>query len=70
MRFHEGESVYDIEQLRDPQTRLFSAWRFTIYKLRPVEAVITRGQTDRREEAEAHARKVISDLQRSTESAA
>jgi hypothetical protein len=70
MRFHEGDFAYDIEQLRDPQTRLFSAWRFTIYKLRPVEAVITRGQADTRELAEAQARTIISNLQRSTEGAA
>jgi hypothetical protein len=54
----------------DPQTRLFSAWRFTIYKLRPIEAVITRGQAVTGEEAEAQARKIVANLQRSTESAA
>lgn len=70
MRFQEGDFAYDIEQLRDPQTRLFSAWRFTIFKLRPIETVITRGQADTREEAEAQARKTIANLQRSTESAA
>lgn len=43
MRFHEGNFAYDIEQLRDPQTQLFSVWRFTVFKLRPVETVITKG---------------------------
>ena len=59
MRFQEGDFAYDIGQLRDPQTRLFSAWKFTIYKLRPIETVITRGQADTREEAEAQAKKAI-----------
>lgn len=70
MRFHEGNFAYDIEQLRDPQTQLFSAWRFTVYKLRPIETVITKGQAETREEAEAQAKKVVLNLQRLTESAA
>jgi len=62
MRFHEGEFAYDIEPQRDPSTQLLSAWRFTIYRLRPVETVVTRGEGRTREQAEEQARKMISNL--------
>jgi hypothetical protein len=62
MRFHEGDFAYDIEQQRDPSTQLVSAWRFTVFRLRPVESIVQRGQCKTREEAEAQARKIISGL--------
>lgn len=70
MRFHEGEFAYDIEQQRDPYTQLLTAWRFTIYRLRPVETVVTRGEGKTRDEAEAQAKKTISNLTRNAGHAA
>lgn len=70
MRFHEGDFAYDIEQQRDPMTQLLSAWRFTIYRLRPVETVVTRGQAETREEAEKQARKLVAGLIRNPQRAA
>jgi hypothetical protein len=62
MRFHEGDFAYDIELQRDPATQLVSAWRFTVFRLRPVESVMQRGQSKTREEAEAQAKKIIAGL--------
>jgi hypothetical protein len=66
MRVHEGDFAYDLEQQRDPLTQLLSAWRFTIFRLRPVETVLTRGECRTREEAERQARKTIADLTRNS----
>jgi hypothetical protein len=70
MRFHEGDFAYDIEQKRDPLTQLLSAWRFTIYRLHPIETVVTRGEGKTREEAESQAKKLVSNLMRNAGRAA
>ena len=70
MRIHEGNFAYDIEQQRDPSTQLLSAWGFTVFRLRPVETVVQRGQGKTREEAEAQAKKIISNLTRNAGHAA
>ncbi len=70
MRFHEGDFAYDIEQQRDPSTQLLSAWRFTVYRLRPVETVLQRGEGKTREEAETQAKKIVSNLTRNAGRAA
>jgi hypothetical protein len=70
MRFHEGEFAYDIEQQRDPSTQLLAAWRFTIYRLRPVETVLTRGEAGTRDEAESKARQIVAKLMRTPPQAA
>jgi hypothetical protein len=70
MRFHEGDFAYDIEQQRDPMTQLLSAWRFTIFRLRPVETVVTRGEAKTREEAEKQARQMVNKLIRNSPRAA
>jgi hypothetical protein len=70
MRFHEGDFAYDIEQQRDPLTQLLSAWRFTIYRVRPVESVVTRGQARTRDEAESQARQIVAKLMRNPQQAA
>lgn len=62
MRIHEGEFAYDIEPQRDPSTQLLSNWKFSVYRLRPVETLINRGERKTREEAETEARKAIETL--------
>lgn len=63
MRIHEGKYAYDIEQPRDPQTQLPLNWRFTVYALRPVEQVMSRGEAESFVEAERQARRMISELE-------
>lgn len=63
MRIHEGKYAYDIEQPRDPQTQLPLNWRFTVYALRPVEQVMSRGEAESFVEAERQARRTISELE-------
>ena len=70
MRFHERDYAYDIEPQRDPSTQLLTAWRFTVYHLRPVETVVQRGEGKTREEAEAQAKKITSNLIRTAGHAA
>jgi hypothetical protein len=63
MRIHEGTYAYDVEQLRDPQTQLSLHWKFTVYRLRPVEKVMCSGEADTREDAETKARGEIARLE-------
>ncbi len=62
MRIHEGNFAYDIEQPRDPLTQLPLKWRFIVFRMRPVEEVVSRGEANSFEEAEKQARKAISKL--------
>lgn len=62
MRIHEGDYAYDLEFQRDPATQLPLHWRFVVYRLRPVETAVGRGEGSTREEAEARARKLIRKL--------
>lgn len=63
MRIHyEGDFAYDLEQPRDPQTQLALGWRFTVYRLRPVENIVAKGEAETRPEAERKAKTTISRL--------
>jgi hypothetical protein len=64
MRIHEGEFAYDLEQPRDPQTQLALNWRFTVYRLRPIEEVVLRGEAASRGEAEKKAKAAVTRLHR------
>jgi len=59
---HEANFAYDLEQPRDPQTQLALDWRFTVYRLRPVEEVVARGEAPTRVGAEKKAKNAISRL--------
>lgn len=62
MRIHEGEFAYDLEQQRDPATQLPLKWKYTLFRLHPAEMIIGRGEAKTRNEAEAHARRKIREL--------
>ncbi len=66
MRIHEGTYAYDLEQLRDPQTQLPVNWKFTVYRLRPVEKIMCTGEAESREDAENKARSAIAKLEAET----
>jgi hypothetical protein len=60
MRIHDkGDYAYDLEQSTDPATQLRTGWNFHIFKLRPVEQVLDRGEAKSREEAEKLARRAL-----------
>jgi len=62
MRIHEGEFAYDLEQQRDPATQLPLQWKYTLYRLRPAEMIVGRGEAKTRNEAEARARRKIREM--------
>ncbi len=62
MRIHEGLFAYDIEQTRDPLTQLRLNWKFTVYRLRPIEHVVTTGEAGTFAEAEKKAKRAIARL--------
>lgn len=63
MRIHyEGDFAYDLEQQRDPRTQLVQNWKFTVYRLRPMEEIVTRGEARTRPEAERKAKSTITRL--------
>ncbi len=60
MRIHDkGDYAYDLEQSTDPATQLRTGWNFYIFRLRPIEQVVDRGEAKSREEAEKLAKRVI-----------
>jgi hypothetical protein len=71
MRIHyKDDYAYDFEQLRDPLTQLAVNWKFTVFKLRPVEKAVSSGEADSREAAEKKAKRAISKLAEATRPAA
>jgi hypothetical protein len=61
MRVHDkGDYAYDLEQSIDPHTQLRRGWNFHIFRLRPIEQVLDRGEAQSREEAEKLAKRAIS----------
>ena len=63
MRIHEGTYAYDLEQVRNPQTQLPLNWKFTVYRLRPVEKIMCTGEAESCEDAEGKARNAIAKLE-------
>ena len=59
MRIHEGNFAYDLEQLRDPLTQLALQWKYTIYRLRPMEERIASGEATDRADAEKKAKAAL-----------
>lgn len=59
MRIHEGNFAYDLEQLRDPSTQLPLQWKYTIYRLRPVDERVASGEAETRDEAEKKAKATL-----------
>jgi len=52
MRIREGKHAYDLDQPRDPRTEVRSKWRYTIFRVDPIEKVLSSGEADTRKEAE------------------
>lgn len=59
---HEGDFAYDLEQQRDFRTQLPVNWKFTVYRLRPVEEIVAKGEASTRPEAERKAKSTITRL--------
>jgi hypothetical protein len=70
MRIHEGNFAYDLEQPVDPMTQLRSKWKFTLYKVRPVEQKLASGEADTREAAEKKAKSELAKAARASGSKA
>lgn len=64
MRIHEGNFAYEVEQQRDQATQLLRGWKFTVFRLHPAEMVISQGEAQTREQAEAQARKSLDTFSR------
>lgn len=64
MRIHEGDFAYDLEQQRDPLTQLLRNWKYTVFRLRPVEMIISGGEAPTREEAETKAQQDLARFNR------
>ncbi len=63
MRIHaEGDYAYDLEQSVDRATQLRTGWSYRLFRLRPTEQVLERGEADTREEAERKAKRAVSRL--------
>jgi hypothetical protein len=63
MRIREGKYAYDLEQPPDPLTQVRSKWKYTIFRVHPIEQVLSSGMADTLEEAEKEARQALATLQ-------
>lgn len=62
MRIREGKYAYDLEQPPDPLTQVRSKWKYTIFRVHPIEQVVSDGEADSLEEAEKKARQELARL--------
>ena len=62
MRFYQGDYAYEVEKVRDPATQLYSGWRYKVYRVRPVEELLSSGNVPTQEEAEQAGRKVLAQI--------
>ncbi|HZQ70341.1 MAG TPA: hypothetical protein VFA68_17575 [Terriglobales bacterium] len=62
MRIREGKYAYDLEQPPDPLTQVRTKWRYRIFRVDPIEKVLSSGEADTLEEAEKRAREAIAAL--------
>lgn len=63
MRIHDkADYAYDLEQSVDPLTQLRKGWNFHIFRVRPTEQLLDKGEAQTREEAEKLAKRAISRL--------
>jgi len=70
MRIREGKYAYDLEQPPDPLTQLRSKWKYTIFRVQPIEQVLSEGNADTLEDAEKKARQELARIKRSEQPAA
>ena len=60
MRIHDkGDYAYDLEQNVDPMTQLRTGWSVKVFRVRPTEQLLEKGEADTREEAEKQGRRAI-----------
>lgn len=62
MRIHEGDYAYEIRQNRDPMTQLVTSWAYAVYRVRPVDHLIEKGEVETQRASEEKARAKISQL--------
>jgi len=62
MRIHEGDYAYEVRQVRDPLTQLTKAWQYVVYRVRPIDQIVERGDLATREAAERRAKMRLSQL--------
>jgi len=71
MRIHETMGyAYDLSQTRDPQTLVPTGWKFTVFRLRPTEQVLSTGTASSRALAVRKAKKAISKLEKNQDQTA
>lgn len=67
MRIREGTYAYDLEQPTDPLTQLRSKWKYTIFRVQPIEQLLSEGEADTLEEAEKKARQELARIKKRAE---
>lgn len=65
MRIYEGNYAYEVEQVLDPATLIRAGWRYKVYRVRPVEQVLSSGDVPTREGAEQAGKRALSEVMKS-----
>lgn len=64
MRIYEHDHAYEIERVMDPATRLYTGWRYNVYRIRPGQELLRTGQAATREEAEKAGKRALAQIVR------
>lgn len=62
--YDKGDYAYELEQSIDPMTQLRQGWTFRVYRVRPVEQVVEKGEAASKDEAEKQAKRAITTIVR------
>ena len=61
MRIHDkGDYAYELQQSIDPRTQLRGAWKYRVFRVRPIEQMVDEGEAQTREQAEKLAKRAVS----------
>ena len=62
MRIYENNFAYELEQIVDSATQVKTAWRYNIYRIRPIDEKLGSGEAATIQEAERLAKRKIARL--------
>jgi hypothetical protein len=64
VRIHEGDYAYEVERVVDPATQIQLAWRYNIYRIRPIDRLVNSGEAETREAAEQAGKQALEEVAR------
>ena len=64
MRIYEGDYAYEIEPVLDSATKVLRAWRYNIYRVRPLDELLRSGEAATKEAAQEAGKRTLAEVVR------